>query len=193
MHSTTEALHLAKALVAIAEERKSQELIIALLEQTEAPFSRHQFQPGHITCTALILHPDRKRILLAYHHRHQRWLLPGGHVEKTDATLAETARREALEETGARIARRHGPGLVGVDVHGIAAHKHEPFHLHHDLIFAFEAETEEFASTEEAPKVAWCGKEELELYSVPNIIRYAAGRAGLVVEQTSAEPPTANR
>jgi 8-oxo-dGTP pyrophosphatase MutT (NUDIX family) len=80
-----------------------------------------------------------------HHHRHRRWLLPGGHVEESDATLSDTARREAIEETAVRIPAR--ATLVGMDVHGIPARKGEPFHLHHDLIFAFSANSEEFAIT----------------------------------------------
>jgi 8-oxo-dGTP pyrophosphatase MutT (NUDIX family) len=177
MRSIEEARRLVEAFNASPEEHKSRELILALLEKTEAPFSRDQFHPGHITCTAVVLAPDRQRILLMHHHRHRRWLLPGGHVEEEDVTLGDAARREAEEETAVRIAVAAGARLVGMDVHAIPARKGEPFHLHHDLIFAFEAESDEFACTEEAPEVVWCGVEEFDRYGVPpNIVR-AAGRA----------------
>ena len=95
-----------RAFDASREEEKSRELILALLEFTDAPFSRDQFHPGHITCTAVVLHPNGRQFLLMHHHRHQRWLLPGGHVEESDVTLGDTARREAIEETAVRIAGR---------------------------------------------------------------------------------------
>src|ERR1700694_1010927 len=104
MPSTGEALHLATSFKPSPEEEKTRELILALLEHTAAPFSRGQFHPGHITCTALVLHPDGQRVLLVHHHRLRRWLLPGGHVEESDSTLLDTARREAVEETAVRIA-----------------------------------------------------------------------------------------
>jgi 8-oxo-dGTP pyrophosphatase MutT (NUDIX family) len=177
MRSAAEALALVRTFEASPEEEKSRELILALLELTEAPFSRHQFHPGHVTCTALVVHPDRRRFLLMHHHRHQRWLLPGGHVEESDVTLGDTARREAIEETAVRI-RDAGPArLAGVDVHGIPARKGEPFHLHHDLIFGFTAESEAFALTEEAPSVAWCGAGEFDRYQLPSSIIRAAARA----------------
>src|ERR1700753_3000437 len=103
MRSTAEALALVRAFQASPEEQKSRELILALLEFTPAPFSRDQFHPGHITCTAVVLHPKGDRFLVMHHHRHRRWLLPGGHVEKTDVTLSDAARREAIEETAAQI------------------------------------------------------------------------------------------
>jgi 8-oxo-dGTP pyrophosphatase MutT (NUDIX family) len=159
------------------EEEKSRELILALLEFTEAPFSRDQFHPGHITCTAAVLHPNGQQFLLMHHHRHRRWLLPGGHVEENDVTLSDTAKREAIEETAVRIADSSAGTLVGMDVHGIPTRKHEPFHLHHDLIFAFTAESEEFALTDEAPDVAWCGLDEFARYELPSSITRAVERA----------------
>jgi 8-oxo-dGTP pyrophosphatase MutT (NUDIX family) len=177
MRSTAEALALVRAFDASPEEGKSRELILALLELTELPFSRDQFYPGHITCTAFVLHPNGNQFLLMHHHRHRRWLLPGGHVEESDLTLGDTARREALEETAVTVARSGAAKLAGMDVHGIPCRKGEPFHLHHDLIFGFTAESEEFSATEEAPQVAWCGREEFARYQLPSSIIRAAERA----------------
>jgi 8-oxo-dGTP pyrophosphatase MutT (NUDIX family) len=176
MRSTAEALRLARSFDASAEEEKSRELILALIELTEAPFSRDQFHPGHITCTAVVLHPNGRQFLLMHHHRHQRWLLPGGHVEESDVTLGDTARREAIEETAVRIQSTGSGRLVGMDVHAIPARKGEPFHLHHDLIFVFDASSEDFAFTDEAPQVAWCGMEEFARYQLPGSIIRAANR-----------------
>ncbi len=111
------------------------------------------------------------------HHRHQRWLLPGGHVEDDDVTLSDAARREAIEETAVRIAGSSAGTLAGMDVHGIPARKREPFHLHHDLIFTFSANSEEFTLTDEAPQVAWCGLDEFARYNLPSSITRAVERA----------------
>lgn len=177
MRSTAEALGLVREFAAAPEEEKSRELILALLEYTQTPFSRHQFHPGHITCTAVVRHPERDAVLLMFHHRHQRWLLPGGHVEEEDATLGDAARREAMEETSVRIAPGAAALLAGMDVHGIPARKREPFHLHHDLVFAFTAQSEALETSEEAPRVAWCGSTEFDRYQTPASIRRAAARA----------------
>ncbi len=176
MPSTAEALALVRAFEAAPEEEKSRELILALLEGSEAPFSRHEFHPGHITCTALVLHPDGRQFLLMHHHRHRRWLLPGGHVEESDLALSDAARREAIEETAIRIGGSAPSSLVGMDVHAIPARKGEPLHLHHDLIFAFTAESAEVATTEEAPQVAWCAAAGFARYQLPASITRAALR-----------------
>ena len=86
---------------------KSRELTLDLLRQTEAPFSRCQFTPGHVTSTALVLHPDESKVLFMYHHRLHRWLLPGGHVEESDTSPAETAAMMAAWlPKGMRVAER---------------------------------------------------------------------------------------
>ena len=178
MISAADTLRRIESFEPTREERKSRELILTLLEHSEKPFSRQQFEPGHITCSAVILDPGRGRTLLMYHHRFRRWLLPGGHVEETDASLEDTARRETIEETTVQVASTIG--LVGVDVHGIPARKHkkEPFHLHHDLIFAFEAASDAIAPTEEAPQVVWCQTAELAQYDLPLNVKQALERAG---------------
>ena len=98
-------------------------------------------------------------------------------MEKTDVTLGGAARREATEETAIQIAGAGPARLAGMDVHGIPARKGEPFHLHHDLIFAFGASSQEFARTAEAPQVAWCGLDEVENYELPQSIVRAARRS----------------
>ena len=175
MRAPSEALELVGGLSVLPEEEKSRELILSLLEHTQQPYSRDQFHPGHITCTALVLHPVGDRFLLMYHHRHLRWLLPGGHVEESDVTLADAAKREAIEETSVKIASAQS--LAGIDVHAIPPHKKAPFHLHHDLVFALTAASDAFACSEEAPQVAWCRPAEFERFGLPPNILRAARRA----------------
>jgi len=157
--------------------RKSRDLTLGLLCHTDAPFSRHQFEPGHITCTALVFHPWQPRVLLMHHHRLHRWLLPGGHVEKTDPGLAYTAAREAHEETTVRIDPRFDAQLAGIDVHGIPPKRGEPFHLHHDLIWSFRAESDRIEQTEEAPEVIWATEWDWDRLQVAQSIRNAIVRA----------------
>lgn len=160
---------------------KSKSLIEMLLAGTPAPFSREQFTPGHITCTAVVLSPDGRRVVLIFHRKLQRWLLPGGHVEPGDASAFAAARREAVEETSVRIDEVRTPVLVNVDVHGIPARKGEPYHLHHDLIVAFVAWGEELSTSEETPEVMWCRVEELAERGVDLSTQIAVERARAVM------------
>lgn len=62
--------------------------------------TRRKCAPGHITASAVLLTPDRDRVLLTLHPRLGRWVQLGGHCERGDATLAAAALREATEESG---------------------------------------------------------------------------------------------
>jgi 8-oxo-dGTP pyrophosphatase MutT (NUDIX family) len=150
---------------------KSWELTLLLLLCTPTPFSRYQYAPGHITATGFVFSPDRERILLVHHRRLGRWLLPGGHVDDEDAEICDTARREVIEETGAQLAGDPHPRLVGIDVHGIPAKRGEPYHLHHDLIFQFQAVGENLQVSEESRAVLWCAPHAFDLYEVPDNVR----------------------
>ena len=157
--------------------RKSRELAANLLRYSDAPFSRGQFAPGHLTCTALVFHPTEPKALMMLHHRLRRWLLPGGHIEDSDASLSDAAAREALEETLVQIDPHRAPVLVGIDVHGIPAKGDEPFHLHHDLIWSFAALTPEIELTDEAPSIVWAGRDDWEQLQVADSIRLSILRA----------------
>jgi len=159
------------------EAAKSKELVLAMLASSAAPLSRRQFTPGHITCSGLVLSPGRDGILLVLHRRLQRWLLPGGHVEPEDVAIGDAGRREVVEETGAILLPDDAPLLIGVDVHGIPPRRDEPFHLHHDLMFRFQAASPEFQTSEEVREVAWCPIAEFDRYQLPLSIRRAYTRA----------------
>ena len=158
------------------EAAKSQELTLALLDWSPRPFGRNVFTPGHITCTGLVLSPRRDRLLIVHHRRVNRWLLPGGHVEPGDSSIAETARREVIEETGV-VLTNEKPVLVGVDVHPIPSRGREPLHLHHNMSFAFEARDLEMRASAEVRDVVWCRFEEYDQYDLPGNIRRSVSRA----------------
>lgn len=160
------------------EAIKSRELILHLLRESAEPLSRRQYAPGHITGTACVIHPDSPSVLLVHHRKLNRWLLPGGHVEPDfDPLVSATARREAEEETGVHIENQFPPRLVGIDVHAIPGRKKEPFHLHHDLMFAFRAQSPTMRMSEEIRDVVWCPLERFDHFAVPHPIRRAVLRA----------------
>jgi 8-oxo-dGTP pyrophosphatase MutT (NUDIX family) len=156
------------------EAEKSRELTLALLDWSPDPFSRNVFTPGHLTCTGVVLSPSRDAVLLVHHRRLSRWLLPGGHVETEDNAAHDTARREVLEETGADLLD-FPPRLVGCDVHPIPARGREPLHLHHDLIFSFQARSLRSGCSPESRAVVWRSVRECE--DLPGSIRRSVTRA----------------
>jgi 8-oxo-dGTP pyrophosphatase MutT (NUDIX family) len=156
-------------------DEKSIELITMLLQHTPAPFSRHQFTPGHITATGLVLHPESDAIAMVFHGRLERWLLPGGHCESTDNSVSAAAAREVYEETGLKV---EGGIAIGADVHGIPPKVKngqiiEPYHQHHDLLFGFRATTTHLTVSEESHDIRWVPPAEFDAYAVPPNIRRA--------------------
>ena len=99
------------------------------------------------------------------------------HVEADDAEIWDTARREVVEETGAHLMLSAAPVLAGLDVHGIPAGKHEPYHLHHDIVFHFRADGDQTRLSPESRAIAWCTPFEFDRYAVPDSARRAYARA----------------
>ena len=95
-------------------------------------------------------------------------------MEASDLTIEDAARREVVEETGA-VLTAHAT-IAGADVHGIPGKRGEPYHLHHDLLFAFRAADERIAVSEESHAVAWCSPVEFERYAIPANVRRAYER-----------------
>ncbi|WP_329023108.1 NUDIX hydrolase [Streptomyces sp. NBC_00690] len=88
---------------------------------------------GHLTASALVIDPERQRVLLTLHKKLGMWLQMGGHCEPRDATLARAALREATEESGIdglTLLRSGEP--VRLDRHPIPS----PCNWHLDVQFA---------------------------------------------------------
>jgi 8-oxo-dGTP pyrophosphatase MutT (NUDIX family) len=95
----------------------------------------------HFTATTYVVH--QKRVLLHWHKKLQRWLPPGGHIDRDE--LPETAAlREVKEETGLTV-QLYNPDapldLAGDSTRQLVRPVHilleqiNPFHQHIDLIY----------------------------------------------------------
>ena len=117
------------------------------IDKTESDqlFDRKKFV-GHITGSAIIFDYKNSKVLLIKHIILQRWLQPGGHIEKTDASILDGVYREIFEETN--IAKDDlmliSPILgkkftIDIDSNPIPENpaKHEKQHFHHDLRYFF--------------------------------------------------------
>ena len=146
-------------------ERGFVERMKSLARGVEDPFSRASFEPGHFTASAFVLSPCGGRLLLILHSKLDLWLQPGGHIDETDSSLVDAARREAQEETGLRGLRTvpSGAGLFDVDIHPIPANrkKAEPAHEHFDLRFLFVSESSELRAGSDALAARWVPLDEV--------------------------------
>ncbi len=163
-----------------AQERLRQEYV-EHLERHRDGLSR-SCRPAHVTAGAVVLSPDRSRVLLTLHAKARSWFHLGGHCEEQDATLAGAALREGLEESGL-------PGLdllpvpVQLDRHDV------PFCgpagagalRHLDVRFAATAPAgAEHAISEESIDVRWWPVDALpgSTGDLPDLVGYA--RAALL-------------
>jgi len=106
----------------------------------------------HVTGSAVIVHPETRRVLLRWHDRMQSWLHVGGHGGAGETSPLDVALREAREETGLRdlspwpdAAR---PRLVHVAIVPVPAGRGEPEHEHADLRYALATARPEDATAE---------------------------------------------
>jgi 8-oxo-dGTP pyrophosphatase MutT (NUDIX family) len=144
-------------------EAAHRQRMLELLEQTDAPFSREQSVPGHVTASAFVTNPARDALLLIFHSKLERWLQPGGHVEDDDADVLRAVQREVHEEAGLTpdCLSLAEPGIFDVDVHAIPARGEQPAHEHFDVRFLFTTRTADVIAGSDARDVRWVPVREL--------------------------------
>ena len=95
--------------------------------------------PAHVTGSAWVVSPDRGRVLMLHHRKHDQWFQPGGHAD-ADADILRVALRETAEESGVdpTDVRLLDGDIFDVDVHTIPAVGRDPRHEHIDIRFLVE-------------------------------------------------------
>ncbi len=125
--------------------------------------------PEHITGSCFIFSPEFDQILLCFHGKGQFWVQFGGHVEPQDATVAETAQREAREESGIADLVLLCPSIVDLDRHEL--HSGFSCSAHWDVGFAAVVDpTARVTVSEESDDVRWFPVDELP-HQVPTGFR----------------------
>jgi 8-oxo-dGTP pyrophosphatase MutT (NUDIX family) len=110
---------------------------------------------GHLTGSAWVVSPDRRKVLLTHHRKLKKWLQLGGHADG-DGNLLAVALREAKEESGLKRLKVVQESVFDVDRHWIPGRGKEPGHWHHDLRFILEADPrEKLTATSESKDLAW--------------------------------------
>ncbi|MEK6309306.1 MAG: NUDIX domain-containing protein [Curtobacterium sp.] len=80
---------------------------------------RREGGPEHLTASCFVFSPDLEQTLLCLHRKGGFWVQVGGHLEPDDRDLADTARREAREESGIADLELRDGRVVDVDRHDL--------------------------------------------------------------------------
>lgn len=152
------------------EEKAELSTLIKQLEDGDSIFKRKNYT-GHLTGSAIIFNPSKDKVLIIHHPSFDRWLQPGGHFDPGEDGPWQTAKREAIEETGAKIKAQLGDPYAPID---ISSHLiptvpplNEPEHFHHDFRYVFLAESEELVFDDIVIKEAkWMYFDEVQEESV---------------------------
>ncbi|MFF8465482.1 NUDIX hydrolase [Streptomyces griseus] len=123
---------------------------------------------GHVTASALVIDPERERVLLTLHRKLRMWLQMGGHCEERDTTLEAAALREATEESGITGLALLPGGPVRLDRHPIPA----PCHWHLDVQYAAVAPPGAAERiSEESLELRWFGYADVPVVADASVVR----------------------
>jgi len=137
-----------------AHEAAMTAVTLALVE-SEPRCAERTLRTGHLTGSAWVADPGRRRVLLTHHRKLGKWLQLGGHADG-DLDLAAVAAREAREESGLASLGLVTGEIYDVDRHWIPARGEEPAHWHYDLRFLLTADpAEPLVVTSESRALAW--------------------------------------
>lgn len=130
---------------------------------------------GHVTASALVIDPERGRVLLTLHKKLRMWLQMGGHCEPQDATLAAAALREGTEESGIEGLALVPGGPVRLDRH------RTPCAWHLDVQYAALAPAGAVeAISDESLDLRWFAYDEVAQVADESVVRLVeAARARL--------------
>lgn len=134
-----------------------------------------EYGQKHYTATVFVVSESRPRkILLVHHKKFDKWMPPGGHIEKMENPI-EAAVREVKEESGVDIK----PFLQKIDKiddrakilplptfileETIDHHGEQPEHYHIDFVYTFEVPMQELShQIDESYDIGWFAREDLE-------------------------------
>ena len=151
------------------QEAADRDLMLTLLRGPGDLSSRANLA-AHLTASAWIVTPDRKRVLMAFHNLYNSWAWLGGHADG-DWDLAAVAKKEAAEESGLKELRALSGDIFSVEILTVDGHEkrgaYVPSHLHLNVTYLFEGNPDAplRVKPDENSGVAWICVEDIPVKS----------------------------
>ncbi len=141
------------------------------------PWSRSL--PLHFTASALVVHPETRRVLLRWHSKLGLWLQVGGHGDPGETDPLAIALREATEETGLTdLVPWPDASLRHAAVCHVRATATEPRHEHADLRYILATRDPDAVTPEnDASPLRWLAVDEARSLVGGNNLRHTLDRA----------------
>ncbi len=145
-------------------ETATADRLIEFVERHPDCFER-ALEVGHVTGSAWLLNRAQTRVLLTHHRKLDIWVQLGGHTDG-NADVLDSARREAVEESGIAAVEPINLEIFDIDIHLIPARKTEPAHYHHDIRYAFRTvDSDEYVVSDESHDLAWVDVQRIADYT----------------------------
>lgn len=122
---------------------------------------------GHLTASAWVVTPDRRKVLMAYHKLYDSWAWLGGHADG-NWDLLRVAEKEAREESGIHDLKVVSEDPISLEILTVNGHekkgKYVPCHLHLNVTYLFEADSAQRlqCKPDENSGVAWIPMDSLK-------------------------------
>jgi 8-oxo-dGTP pyrophosphatase MutT (NUDIX family) len=128
--------------------------------------------PRFATGSAWLINPNNGKILLTHHKNLDRWLQPGGKINKEDnLSILQTALREAQEESGIKHIALSSPELFHLDIHYIPAQKNQEARYYYDFCFLHHiTQDQPLSKSAESLDLKWFSMAELMQMDLENSI-----------------------
>ena len=124
------------------QEQADKQALLWWLDSGVDVFTR-QCTAAHLTASAWVVSPDRKKVLMIYHNIYRSWAWLGGHADgMTD--LRAVAEKEVGEECGLTHLNSLCPGIFSLEVLTVDGHekrgRYVSSHLHLNVTYLLEAD-----------------------------------------------------
>ena len=147
------------------QEEVDKRLILDFIKHNPDHLERENLT-AHLTSSAIVVNPERTKVLFAYHNIFDSWSWLGGHNDG-DPDLLKVAIKEVKEETGIGIVQPVLKEIFMIDAIYVMNHikrgQYVPDHLHLNVAFLLEASEDQalVIKPDENQGVSWFRLEDV--------------------------------